>query len=565
MSESISQPDKAATEKVVDLPCALRRVGQIAPYVLLAVLAAGAFKLRPPTAPMELETLASAWHMWRDGVWYPLRNELPAPQMPPGQLWLILGGWKLFGVSEWWPRLLSPLGALATLWLVGPATRTLWPHRRSTVHFGRILLSGLGGFVVTSTMIVPEMLTLPLVMAGFILIARLWTRTGKGLPPGPLLGLILLQVAIVMTGGWAAWLLLPMIALLIPLLDTAQPRNPVQWWGCLLPTSVPAAIMALVWLDMVHDVDQWIAFGNGWLDPATEASRREVWTLLFLPLMLYPWLFWKTLWRALAKTLRGQIHTGLRLSTAFLLAAVISGLLSGWQLQGMLPIAAPLCLIGARLLATQEIKARDFHAVVPGFLALLVGLIFFMMNIVPTAHLDVIWRWLFGVPLPIWLGGMGLTSGIILLVAGYILAQISPSHQLLRTLQVSFLPVLLMTCLNIEFPVSLAQFFDLTPVASRLQAMQAASQPIAVYGPYRGEFDFQGRLVRAPDVVLTPAQAKFWAEHHPGGAILTYFDGSPIRLPALPIYRGVARDHWVAIWPANAVLETKGAVLDSSF
>ena len=169
------------------------------------------------------------------------------------------------------------------------------------------------------------------------------------------------------------------------------------------------------------------------------------------------------------------------------------------------------------------------------------------------------------VPLPIWLGGIGLTSGLTLLIFGYVIAQLSPSQQLLRTLQVALLPSLLLTCLNMEFPGNLAQFFDLSPVADRLRAMQAAGQPIAVYGDYRGEFDYQGRLMKAPDVVHTQQQAWIWADRHPGGVILTYFDGSPIHLPALPLFRGVARDHWVAIWPAEAVAQSDGKILDSSF
>ena len=106
------------------------------------------------------------------------------------------------------------------------------------------------------------------------------------------------------------------------------------------------------------------------------------------------------------------------------------------------------------------------------------------------------------------------------------------------------------------------RFFGQGPFVARAQA---AGQPIAVYGEYRGEFDYEGRLRRAPDVVHTPQQAWIWADRHPGGVILTYFDGSPIRLPALPIYRGVARDHWVAIWPSEAVAASDGKILDSSF
>ncbi len=557
---------KTQPEPGKDLPPAMQRVGRVAPYILWLLLTAGAFYWRPPTAPIELETLASAWHMWTHGVWLPLRNDLPAPQIPPLQIWIILAGWKAWGIVTWWPRLLSPLAGLASIWLIGRIARILWPHRNSTAYFARVLLIGLGGFAIMLTMIAPEPLVQPLIAGAFAIVARLWLLPhSRQARLWSLVALGALQSAIMMMSGWAVTLSIPMTLLLLPVFD---PGNRPSWQRLAVEFLVclaPPLLCAVLWIDQADLSRDFLRFGNGWLDPATEASRRETWSLLFIPVILYPWLWWKTLWRALRRSLRGPIGTGLRFSGAFLIAATIAGLLSGWQLQGLLTVATPLCLIAARLLATQEIKARDFHAVLPSFLALSVGLIFFMMNIVPTAHLDAIWRSLFDVSLPIWLGGIGLTSGLILLTFGYVLAQISPSHQLLRTLQVALLPSLLMTCLNIEFPGSLAQFFDLTPVASRLQAMQEAGQPIAIYADYRGEFDYQGRLTHAPDVVRTPQQARIWADRHPGGAILTYFDGSPIRLPALSIYRGVARDHWVAIWPASAVAASDGKVLESSF
>jgi hypothetical protein len=221
--------------------------------------------------------------------------------------------------------------------------------------------------------------------------------------------------------------------------------------------------------------------------------------------------------------------------------------------------------LGARLLATQEIRAKDFHAIVPALLALLLGLFFFLMNIVPTAHLDALWRQFFEVPLPIWIGGIGITSGLVLLVAGYGIAQLSPTHLLSRTIQVAVLPVVLMTCINIEFPFNLRQFFDLEPVAERMRQLEEAGQPLAVYGPYRGEFDFYGRLSAAPLALPDKAAALAWAEANPAGVIVSYFDGSPLRLPALPYYRGVARDRWVAIWPTSGVTATHGKALDSSF
>jgi hypothetical protein len=132
-------------------------------------------------------------------------------------------------------------------------------------------------------------------------------------------------------------------------------------------------------------------------------------------------------------------------------------------------------------------------------------------------------------------------------------------------LQVACLSVLLITCVNIEFANSIGAFFNLVPTGSKMRELEDAGQEVAVYGPYRGEYDFYGRLATAPTVLLHPADAIAWAKTHPRGAIVTRFDGSVLDLPALPYYRGAARDRWLAIWPTSAVIDTNGAVLADSF
>ncbi|MGH6891077.1 MAG: ArnT family glycosyltransferase [Dongiaceae bacterium] len=546
----------------------LLKLSRTAPFLFMGVLLFGALAWRPTTAPIELETLASAWHMHLRDTLVPLRNGLAAPEIPPLLQWLILVGWRVVGVNEWWPRLIPALASLATVLMMGRTALVLWPHRAATPIFARLLLTGVGAFAVAVTMIEPQTLALPFILASFYAPSGLWMGRPGILRSvaGWLLSAAAAALA-VLAGGWS-WALVPIVcAIGIWLLDdaTRSERSAFPWLLGGAAASALALLPAWLWL---RDLGGELAlpyFGNGWTDPAAEASRGAPWTLLLLPVALYPWICWKTLWRALSRHLRETVGIGFRLCLVFLGATVIAGLISGWQLVGLLPMVCPLSLLGARLLATQEIKPKDFHAVVPGFLALFVGLIFFLMNIVPTAHLDAVWRQVFGSPLPIWLGGVGLVSGLSLLVIGYVLAQLSPSHQLSRTLQVAILPTLLMTSLNLEFDGNLRPFFDLTPVASRMKTLQEAGLAVAVFANYRGEFDFAGRLETAPQPLRTRAEAAAWAAAHPAGALVTYFDGSPLRLPALPMFRGVARDRWVAIWPASAVDRPDSAVLNSQF
>ena len=562
------------------IPRFLLATARVAPYGFWAIVIIGAFLARPPTAPIELEILSSSWHMSRAGSIVPLLNGEIAAAIPPLQYWLVLAGWKVFGVVEIWPRLLGALAGLATLALIGVTAQTLWPHRATTPLFARVLLIGLGGFIITTSMIQPETLALPVVLAGFQAIAMLRLGVasfGKRVLLWGLFGVAL--AADLFLIGWTALLLLPVVALLAPNVreaptdPEARPRGWRRLWWRVTVLVITAAAGALAWCWFARAAGHsgnllavdLFTFGSGWHNAASEATRHSPWTLIATPLMLYPWIFWKTLWRALARQTRDGYGFGFRLCFVYLAAAIVAGLASGVQLQGMLAIGSPLALMGARLLANQAIKAKDFHAVVPGFMALTLGLFFFLMNMIPTAHLDALWRQFFGVALPIWLGGSGLTSGIVLFVGGYMLAQLSPSQQLSRTLQVACLPVLLITCANIEFANSIRAFFDLTPTGAKMRELQDAGQEIAVYGPYRGEFDFYGRLLKAPTVLTSAADAMAWSAAHPRGAVVTRFDGSAIDLPALPYYRGVARDRWVAIWPTSAVLDTKGGVLADSF
>lgn len=578
-AETNPVPPSVTVEEVGASPLLLT-TARVAPYAIWAVVILGAFLSRPPTAPIELETLSTAWHMLQSGSSVPLLNGEIAASTPPLHTWLILIGWQVFGVAEIWPRLLSALAALAALFLSGTAAQTLWPHRATTPIFARILMAGLGGYIVTASMIAPEVIALPIQLAGFQAICMLRQNPDGFLRRTALWILFTLCVtADLFLIGWTALLLLPPVALLAPHVrgalgdPTARPRRGwrrVRWRIATLGGTAVAVALAWLWLSAATHgrplgPDDVLGFGAGWANASSEATRHEPWTLILTPLLLFPWIFWKTLWRALARQTRDGYGFGFKLCIMYLAAAVAAGIASGVQLQGMLPISAPLALIGARLLANQAIKPKDFHAVVPGFIALMLGLFFFLMNMIPTAHMDALWRQFFGTALPIWLGGSGLASGILLFVGGYVLAQMSPSQQLSRTLQVACIPVLLISCANIEFPNSLGAFFDLKPIGSKMRELQAAGQEIAVYGPYRGEYDFYGRLSSAPKVLMTEADALAWAKTHPRGAIVTRFDGSALDLPALPYYRGVARDRWVAIWPTSTVLDTNGAVLAGTF
>ena len=150
------------------------RAAILAPYVFWVILTLGGLAMRPPTAPVELELLASSWHMYLDGGLVPVSNGVPDPRMAPLMAWATSLSWHVLGETQIWPRLLTSFCGLATLILIGRTANLLWPHRAATPIFSRLLLMGLAGFAVTLTMIQPELLALPFILLVFHAQARIW-------------------------------------------------------------------------------------------------------------------------------------------------------------------------------------------------------------------------------------------------------------------------------------------------------------------------------------------------------------------------------------------------------
>jgi hypothetical protein len=261
------------------------------------------------------------------------------------------------------------------------------------------------------------------------------------------------------------------------------------------------------------------------------------------------------------------IDDGLRLTlVATGVALVASFVTEGRSSYGLVPALAPLALVAARLLTVQANKPMDYHAALPTLPVLLAGLLFFLLNIVPVAHLDAVWRqFVSPAGLPIWLGGTGLVSGIVLLGGAYLVGQATPRALIARMVQLALLPTLMVVSFNIEFAQSLRPFFDISPLADRVHELQQSGRPVALLGRYRGEYDFLGRLDQPVTVFASAGAALGWAAQNPDGVVLSYFQGGVLRLPIRPLMLGAAGDNWAAFWPADEVVSSNGAVLAQRF
>ena len=86
---------------------------------LWLLLVSAALLFRPLMPVDETRYLAVAWEMWvREDFLVPHLNGAPYSHKPPLLFWLMQTGWGIFGVNEWWPRLVSPVFGLACIFLL---------------------------------------------------------------------------------------------------------------------------------------------------------------------------------------------------------------------------------------------------------------------------------------------------------------------------------------------------------------------------------------------------------------------------------------------------------------
>ncbi|HWA44416.1 MAG TPA: glycosyltransferase family 39 protein [Hypericibacter adhaerens] len=534
----------------------------IGPTAIWLVLVVSTLAARPPLASLDSLVLAQAWWQWSGNN----ADLIEAfARHPPLLAWLIQAGWWLFGTSELWARLVGPLFALGTILTAGPVARLLWPRRPQTLATAPIVLVGFGGFAGSLALTLPD-----LALAAFLLGAI--AGLGLVLHRQPLFGWAVygtaLGLAILARGGAGLLYILPLI-LVLPWLDPVQRPRPLPWLAGVAGALALAALMQLPWLLRLPDpLAALLADPSRYPGaPLRPPERPFYWLLLLAPALLHPWAWWKPIWRAMRNQTRMPIDDGLRLILVAVGAALLASFLTeGRSSYGLVPALAPLALLAARLLTVQANKPTDYHAALPTAPILLAGLLFFLLNIVPVAHLDAVWRqFVSPTGLPIWLGGTGLISGLVLLGGAYLVGQAAPRALQARMMQLALLPTLVVVSFNIEFAQSLRPFFDITPLAEQIYELQQSGRGVALLGRYRGEYDFLGRLDQPVTVFASAGAALGWAAQNPDGVVLSYFQGGVLRLPLRPLMLGAAGDNWAAFWPASDVVATNGAVLAQRF
>lgn len=216
----------------------------------------------------------------------------------------------------------------------------------------------------------------------------------------------------------------------------------------------------------------------------------------------------------------------------------------------------------ARLLAGRLPGRADFPAGIPSLVLIPLALVPIAINTVPWAQLVLRAEQFLGIrELPLWLASIGVGGTVVLLSGVFLLVQATPRLLLSQVAQVALLPLIATAAVDVEMSGEVGRAFDLTPVAERLSELQFNGRPVAMLGIDPSSYAFSGRLRNTPTVLADKQSALDWAHANAGGTVIAPFNGSVLRLVRQPVFAAQQGARWIAFWPVQTIIETRGAVL----
>jgi 4-amino-4-deoxy-L-arabinose transferase-like glycosyltransferase len=520
-----------------------------------------ALGLRPPLPVDETRYLAVAWDMWRDGNYIvPHLHGEPYSHKPPLLFWLMTAGWHVFGVNDWWPRLVATLFGLGSLVLTMRLALALWPGLVRAGALAPVLLFGAIFWTVFGTLTMFDMMlalfTL-LVISGLVGAAR---HGGRG-------GFVLAGVAIglgVLAKGPAILLHVLPAALTAP------------WWVPLLAVA-PATFDRRRWyMGVAGAVGLGVVIALAWAIPAGikggaeyraaifwgQSAERMVdsfaharpwwWYAAVLPGLVVPWLVWPPLWRAFRRLPDLFGDGGVRLCLIWFATAFVAfSLISGKQLHYLLPEFPALALLAARLLgrvdATDaEIDARPLDRWLPGGLAMALGA---AVMAAPRLHLPERAMETVSEIEPIW--------GSLVLIAGALVVVFPATGLIRQAVRLASVSAFMVIAVHLAAKPLLAKRYDLEAMAGHIAALERDGKEIAYFGKYHGQFDFLGRLNRPiSSIGLETGDEEKFLKANPAGVVIAKYDNLPTQ--AAPLFTHYFRSYIYAAWPAAALIAHPG-------
>ena len=345
--------------------------------ILWGLAVALALALRPLLAIDETRYLSVAWEMWLRHDWLvPHLNGNPYPDKPPLLFWGMLLGWRLFGVNQWWPRLLQPIFAVVSALMLVRLARKLEPELPDAADRTLPFLSGLL-WVTYSTLVLFDTLLTACVLLALLGLVEVWRgravygwiayAAGLGLgllAKGPIV-LIHVLPAAVLAPWWTR---------------NASERRWSSWYLGLAAALALGAALGLAWA-LTASANQGGAYRDAILWGQTAgritksfAHRHPVWWYIpAFPLALLPWSLWPPWWRSVAGAVRARESVVLRFALAWVVPGfVMLSLISGKQPHYLFPLLPGVALLAAKAMPSDRRQTVIALSLVSPLLVILV-------------------------------------------------------------------------------------------------------------------------------------------------------------------------------------------------
>ncbi len=494
--------------------------------------------------------LAVAWEMWNsNALLVPFLNGDVYPH-PPLMYWLIHLGWSVFGVNEWWPRLVPAAFFLFSLHVTARLARRLWPDSLDVSRYAPLVLLGMLFWAFYLTLALPDALLVFFSLLGLWAVLVMYrTHRRAWLLLGLALGLGMLA-----SGLMILLYVLP-VTLLAPLWIKEAPRpNWKHWYRDVSKAVLLGSVILASWLTPAM-IKAGAPFASKLLADSIPGptlglfpSMPQWWGYLFLlPIVLLPWSVMPLLWMRLWHIRRQPVNAGMVFCMLWALPAIaLLSLLDVKQPQWLLPILPAGALVVSYLFMDEALREHGLHKALAGMtLPIIVfgGALAILPELPRAAFLpDLLWD-------------ISPLVGIGIVAVGIALAWVPLRETRDRVRDIVVVGVLLVVFAILGVGSQFNNLYQVHGAAQYIADAQDRDHSIAHVGDYQGQFQFPGRLQKSLHVInLTEVQQ--WTAHYPDGLLITYSNEwqPPVTGAFKPAFESPYGDQILRVWEAGAVL-----------
>lgn len=495
----------------------------------------------------ETRYVTVAWNMWLRGDFLvPFLNGEPYSHKPPLLFWIMQLGWAIFGVNDWWPRLVPSIFAIGGVFLTIRVSRKLWPSNDAIARISSVILFGSLLWTVFSTAVMFDMLIAFFTLLGIlgILIAvrgddiKGWALTGLAiglglLAKGPTILLQILPVA-VLAPWWAK--------------DNGIVLH--RWYKGIIAAVLLGAVITLLWAIPAGirggAVYQHEIFWGQTTDRMVDSfahKRPFWWYLALMPAMLFPWLFWGGVLKGLAQLRFSLNDQGVRFCLSWALPVFLAfSLISGKQAHYLLPIFPAFSLLVAHGLTALKAPPGRLSRIGIGLVLLAIGIV---LLVLPHLHRYIsIAEWLKYVP---------AVTGYFLLICSGVFLLWKPMTIERQVWLIATASLVMVFVLHFAIIRTGGIAYDIRPISAKIKALQDVGIPLANDGKYHGQYQFAGRLQHPIDQIRDDNYAQ-WFDAHPSGLVIIYLSSDEKAPQGRPEFIQPYRGGSIGLYSRQALL-----------